>query len=99
MSDDVRRIPEVRRPDVRALIRAVGSATVPSGDIYRAYCRQMAEQGREPVSQKALGRALSACGQRPRVVYLDGKNVRCWVIREKFMAPEEHDSEELRPRS
>lgn len=83
---------------MRALIRLVGDGTVPSADLYRVYCVQMAEQGREPVSKKALGMALDACGQRPRVLTLEGKNVRCRIIREHFMAPEDQDFEELAPR-
>lgn len=98
MSDDVRKLPEIRRPDVRALIRRTGNGTVPSADLYRTYCAQMAEQGREPVSKKALGMALAACGQRPIVLQVEGKNVRCRVIREHFMAPEEQDSEDVAPR-
>ncbi|MGB8665669.1 MAG: hypothetical protein WCD24_13115 [Serratia inhibens] len=99
MADDVRQVPEVRRPDVRTLIRKVQDGTVSCADLYRAYCEQMRERGRDPVSKKALGMALSACGQRVKVVHMGGKNVRCRIIREKFMASEDHDSEELSPRS
>lgn len=98
MSDNVRKLPEIRRPDVRALLRHVMDGTIPSGDLYRAYLAQMEKQGRDPVSHKALGMALAACGQRNTVATLGGRSVRCWIIREHFMAPEDRDSEELSPR-
>jgi hypothetical protein len=98
MNDDVRKLPEIRRPDVRALLRRVGDGTVSSADLYRAYRALMAEQDREPVSKKALGMALEACGQRARVIAREGKNVRCRIVREHFMAPEDRDHEELSPR-
>lgn len=88
MSDDVRRVPEIRHSDVRALLLRAGDGTVPSADLYRIYCDQMSDQGRDPVTKKALGVALNDCGQRVKIVRLDGRNVRCRVIREKFMAPE-----------
>lgn len=87
---------DIRRPDVRALIRAVGSGVIPVARLYERYAAQMAEQGREPVSQKALGQALAGCGQRAVVRTIDGKNVRCRIIHERYMAPEEFDTEPAR---
>lgn len=88
--------PDIRRPDVRALIRSVTSGVVPVAKLYEVYRKQMAEQGRDPVSQNALGRALSECGQRPTERWIDGRNVRCRVIHERFMAAEEFDTEPAR---
>lgn len=80
---------------MRALLRKVGDNTVSAGDLYAAYLEQMEEQGREPVSRKALGTALERCGQRVTIKVVNRKNIRCRVIRERFMAPEEHDGEEI----
>lgn len=87
---------DIRRPDVRALIRAVGPGTIPVAKLYETYRAQMAEKGREPVSQKALGQALAQCGQRLKIRQINGKNVRCRVIHERHMAPEEFDTEPAR---
>lgn len=95
-----RSLPDIRRPDVRALIRAVtptgSSRVVPVAELYRVYSEQMDALDREPVSQKALGQALATCGQRLMVRRIDGHNVRCRVVHEKFMAPETHDFEPAR---
>jgi hypothetical protein len=88
--------PDITRPDVRALIRAVPADIVPVAELYRVYCEQMAAQDREPVSKKALGSALEQCGQRATVRAIEGKVTRCRIIREKFMAAEEHDTEPAR---
>ena len=78
------------------MIRSVASGVVPVADLYRKYVSQMAEQGREPVSQKALGMALAECGQRATVRRLGGRNVRCRLIHERYMAGEEFDTEPAR---
>jgi len=97
-SASVRQAPSgIRRPDVRAVIRAVTpsgtSAVVPVAELYRVYCEQMAAQDREPVSAHAFGLAMSRCGQRQVHRGIDGRNVRCRVIHERFMAAEEFDYE------
>lgn len=84
---------------MRAVIRAVAperSAIVPVAELYRLYCGQMDAQDREPVSQKAFGQALAQCGQRLIVRRIDGRNVRCRVMHQRFMAPEEFDTEPAR---
>lgn len=93
-----RSLPVIWRSDIRALLREVWDGVVPSGDLYRTYLAQMKKQGREPVTHNALGRALAACAQRRVSRSVEGKNVRCWVIRIKFMGPEDRDDEEVSPR-
>lgn len=83
---DVQKVPELTRSDVRALIRSVGDGIVPGRDIYARYVQMMADQEREPVSQKALSLAIRRCGQRPVTRWIDRKSVRCWVVRERFVA-------------
>lgn len=71
---------------------------VTSNDLYQTYLAQMEKQGREPVTHNALGRAMAACAQRRVTQSVDGKNVRCWVIRIKFMGPEDRDDEAVSAR-
>ena len=93
MPDDTE-VPSIRRRDVRALIRAVGDSVRPVSVLYDRYAAQMAAQDRAPVSRKALGTALDRCGQRLWIKRLDGKNVRCRIVRESWMAAEQLDDVE-----
>lgn len=90
----------VYRSDVRSVLREVApndsSRVVPAAEIYKVYVARMVEQGREPVTMNAFGRALTQCGQRGKYVLIDGRNVWCRVIHEKFMAGEQYDTEPAR---
>lgn len=81
---------------VRAAAPGPGSRIVPVAELYRRYVALMAEQEREPVSRKAFGLALEHCGQRAVTRWDGSRNVRCRVIHERFMAPEEFDTEPAR---
>jgi len=87
---------DIRRPDVRALIRSFGPGTFPAVDLYVRYCAQMNEQGRTPVSQQSFGRALTCCGQTRTKQKVHDRSVWCWRLNERRMAAEEHDSQPAR---
>lgn len=80
---EIRKLPEVTRNDVRALVDKVGDGTVSARDLYAVYQEMMSAQGREPVPPRTLGRAMRDAHQRPTIRSVDRKNIRCWVIRKK----------------
>lgn len=70
---------------MRDLAEKVGDGIIPVPDLYAAYVEMTEAQGRVPVNKTALGRAIRAAGQYSTARAIDGKNVRCWVIRQKFL--------------
>lgn len=83
---------------MRALVARVGDGTIPAADVYRVYCEMMTEQKRPTATQRALGTALRDAHQRSTVKYVDRKNVRSWVIRQRFLewlTPEPDESDQF----
>jgi hypothetical protein len=78
-------LPAATREDMAALVGRLRDGTWPASAVYETYCRMMGEQGRQPVSQGMLGRSMRKACQRSTTKYVDGRNVRAWVIRERFL--------------
>lgn len=80
----------VSRPEVRALLARIGDGTHPTDEVYEHYVTMKQERGEAPAAKAALGRALSAAGQRPTRRRLDGYSRAHRIIRRAGMSDRDH---------
>lgn len=73
-------IPYVDEDDLLLIAGDMGAGTFTAAELYDWYVSALRQAGREPVSKKWFGSALTEAGWRQRTLSRDRRMTRCWLI-------------------